>query len=79
MKGECKKCPSFTVSRRNMADTPIYDEQGKRVQSYAGTHCELDSELHVKSTNQFYRARHFSARNLCSEEQWTQSGNLCAG
>ena len=62
-----------------MEDTPIYDEEGKRVQSYAGTHCELDSELHVKSTNQFYRARHFSARNLCSEEHWTKSGNMCAG
>ena len=45
----------------------------------AATHCELDSEFHVRQTGQIYTASHFSARNLCSEERHLKNSNLCAG
>ena len=45
----------------------------------AATHCELDSEFHVRQTGQIYKAQHFSARHLCSEEKYLANSNLCAG
>jgi len=45
----------------------------------ASTHCELDPEFHVRQTGQIYKAAHFSARNLCSEENHKKHSNLCAG
>lgn len=45
----------------------------------AASHCEFDSEFHVSQTGQIYKAKHFSARNLCSDENYLKSSHLCAG
>jgi len=33
----------------------------------------------VLQTGQIYKAEHFSARSLCSAENYLQNSNLCAG
>lgn len=45
---------------------------------HAATHCELESELHVRETGQLYIARNLSARKLCSKAEFMNNSNTCA-
>lgn len=80
--GLCKNCPPFTHSRRHAKDAKIWSGKGdeqKLIMDEAATHCELDPEFHVRQTGQIYKAAHFSARHLCSDDAHLNNSNLCAG
>ena len=65
----CKSCSPFTHVDKESALYP----DGKGAIS-----CLLDDEFRVKETGQIYKANHFFARNLCSNDKYLQLSNICA-
>ena len=79
------KCPAFTSSRRHDEDIAMYFNKTlangslKKDDVEAATHCVLEREFHVLHTGQIFKAEHFSARNICSAENFMKNSNFCAG
>ena len=84
-RGTCMKCPAFTSSRRHDEDIAMYFNKTlangslKKDDVEAATHCVLEREFHVLHTGQIFKAEHFSARNICSAENFMKNSNFCAG
>ena len=51
----------------------------KQVLDVFSTHCEIEAELFVEETGSYFKAEHFSARNLCSADKYKANSHLCAG